>query len=1697
MVINQLAVLHAHVAAVRYNDSVRNSVTDLDAARRSRSLRNAQFRCRIFSSDSCRRFHFRRIVAACCSRVRLDDVHDAACVDVSLRYRVGVGEFCSLARLKCKRLVAQVGVVINQLAVLHAHIAAVRYDDSVRNSVTDLDAARRVRALRDAQLRSCRFSSDSCRCADFRRIVAACCSRVRLDDVHDAACVDVSLRYRVGVGEFCSLARLKCKRLVAQVGVVINQLAVLHAHIAAVRYDDSVRNSVTDLDAARRVRALRDRDAGCRFLGRHRLVIRRGHRLVARILAGGSRSVLDLASVNVCLLHHIRGRRSRRLARRDRRLVKRAKLDAYQDIRQSQAAHRHVAGVLDRDRVGDRFANLHAAGLVCRLRDFNLGIHIAVEVKLQNRAAYCQRVAKSGLTFIKRELNAVVRGLRFIRVSNTDFLADDTNPLAVGHSVVDLIIKILILIIELDCVLRLIQLEVQLQDGSAVSQEVSLEQVIRVIGIKRVLAAFLVGLIRIRNLNLFVVDRSRLACALFGLGSGRGISQVIVLIVEFDLVFGLTLDVGEAGSVRAADRGVKLNVAGLCGLGVTLDRVLSHNIVDRLAILIGNRQFLDNHRGFACGDRRGLGLSVVADGKGSRRGIRRRIPGLVDRQRDVDLLDRQFACGLLELVELCDVRIAALDGNLAERAVGVFADSDAISGRVSDRQDLALAETFDRVVIGIDLLAGAGDRADGVAIDLAAGVIGGLILDRDHQLAGGDFQLAERRFDLVVRGFNAAPLDLVSILARADIGLAAGHLEVNRIAGAELDGAGLSRLSLSPLAADIGSPVAVIKRRTLRLGELGAVIDLLRAGRRDGQRQRLNDQERVTGIDGDRVVRITHHGQCGQLADLLRSGDRVGSRILLGDQRAIGAVKGVPDRIAVSRLEQLTLATRDADVSRTRGIIEVLLVRVGETNIERLTRVVVRAAGRAGVSVPLVSRDDDVDADRLHCEVTGHINNAVILFGIRDCLCALGDLGILRRGGTAAGIRLGTVEFNCRDLVAAALAGDRGITQTGADKRSPVIRLRLVVGDDDQLSLVVDADIKISLIAGNLIDVLGRSLRTGQIGMMIDISVGSLVLHGVGIAFFDIRRIRGFDLDAVHIQIVDRDLGRGIGNVLKDDLVVRQGKLQLLGSLGRLIVESKDFRIFGLGGQIRLVNLNGHFHHVGGGAGHCNSLGRGDLDFRMILQNILHRIGELVGDREIIEGDDVIVVVEGQLQSLGSLVNDITGNGRCLLGDLVVLVEIRIGDDLVGNDRGRRPLFVIMDRVADGLLGPVGIDRDVCRYRLIPVVRRTGLVRRREPSLEGIVFLRRVLRSGSLETVLVGLGCNRAAALGVIGDGAVRERKVAVQHQTGWHLRRATGIGIGLCMLRIREPALPGRALHRGVRDIAGQIAGNVGVKSYILRADLNAVIVVEGQRINCRRIVEVDIKIGVGCAVTKSVILCITPPINVGCRIAILGVAGDLIKVRIIIQIIELAGHALVKTVSLAVTGGRCLGFIVLQPVVQSLCLSSGEIKRVDIKGLSVAVQSPLAVTCARHRVDADDFIVVCSRRAPGIVRILVIECSDPLRGDRCAVLGCNAAAALILSAAPSIGIIHIAVPADCVHVTAVLHDDDGGAVRFHGLRAGFLEGEVRFVQIIRCIAVGLLRRQRDAAARSRRLGVHFAQIGEAVVISVLDHIHDRVLDL
>ena len=263
---------------------------------------------------------------------------------------------------------------------------------------------------------------------------------------------------------------------------------------------------------------------------------------------------------------------------------------------------------------------------------------------------------------------------------------------------------------------------------------------------------------------------------------------------------------------------------------------------------------------------------------------------------------------------------------------------------------------------------------------------------------------------------------------------------------------------------------------------------------------------------------------------------------------------------------------------------------------------------------------------------------------------------------------------------------------------------------------------------------------------MIHKTIGGFVQQGEGIALFDIGRFGIVDLVVVHVEIVDRDLRGGIGNILEGDHVVFELQLQFLGGFRGLVVAAENIRIIGLGCQVLRIHIHSGGNHVGGGAGDGHGLGFRNLDFRMmILQDVLDRVSQLIGNGIIIEGKDVLLIIEGKALGDRGILNHVANDLLGILRDLLIQGVIRIGHHLVRQQRsGSADIilavpFIIMNGIAQRLLLPMGVEGDILRYLLVPVVRGTGLVRRGEPTLEDIAILGGIFGRRSIEAVFIDL----------------------------------------------------------------------------------------------------------------------------------------------------------------------------------------------------------------------------------------------------------------------------------------------------------------------------------------------------------------------
>ena len=621
---------------------------------------------------------------------------------------------------------------------------------------------------------------------------------------------------------------------------------------------------------------------------------------------------------------------------------------------------------------------------------------------------------------------------------------------------------------------------------------------------------------------------------------------------------------------------------------------------------------------------------------------------------------------------------------------------------------------------------------------------------------------------------------------------------------------------------------------------------------------------------------------------------------------------------------------------------------------------------------------------------------------------------------------------------------------------------------------------------------------------MIDVSIRRLVLDGVGVALFYKGDVRIMDAVTVHIKVVDRDLGRGIWNVLEGDYVVIECKLQLLRGLHRLIVLTEDVLIVRLGCQIGGIHLFRKLKCIRRRTRNCDCLGFCDIDIRMISQYIIDRVRDLIGNRIVVEDDRIRFFIEGQSDRLRCFVGNVTCYGRRVFGDLLSFSEGRIGDDLVVHDLGRRALLIIVHRIADRILLPVCIKRNILRYRLVPVIRRTGFFRCREPPLEGIVLLRRIGRNISIEAVFTRLRCNRRTALRIERDRTGRESEITIEHQAGRHDGVViVGIQCISRMLRVGKPSQPGCSFYRRGRNVAGQITVDVVAKRNILCTNQRAVIVVEGQRVFFCIIVEVEA--GICCIImcctipprsssmritaeifSPSIVKCtVSAVLCFACCCIIPGfcIAFDLIPVIHITQVIILHVDRLHAAIGLALVSRRCITFcIVLEPVFQMLMVTCRIIMVIDIDRICrTVVRTNVERRHDRQALELAVILVVITPAA-GIAVELIRPCLHDIRtvfsGYRCAVAG-------------SLGYQRI-------HIAAITNRHDRGAIRFDRFRRGIQERKVRGIQFIRSGAVGAgsYSRHGDFCARCRLL-CYRCEIGIIGIVCILYHVNDLVFDL
>ena len=149
------------------------------------------------------------------------------------------------------------------------------------------------------------------------------------------------------------------------------------------------------------------------------------------------------------------------------------------------------------------------------------------------------------------------------------------------------------------------------------------------------------------------------------------------------------------------------------------------------------------------------------------------------------------------------------------------------------------------------------------------------------------------------------------------------------------------------------------------------------------------------------------------------------------------------------------------------------------------------------------------------------------------------------------------------------------------------------------------------------------------------------------------------------------------------------------------------------------------------------------------IQDIPDRIARGLCFRRVFERDDVVGIIVGQADGRAGCLRTITGHRDRRLGDTLSNGIVRVGHHLIGRNR-LTPLIHIMDRIAQVVPDPVGIDRGVLcnlgspvkqsrsRRRSIPAVKGITLFRgARIERLDSFILLNRLIRDPQRRPVCV------------------------------------------------------------------------------------------------------------------------------------------------------------------------------------------------------------------------------------------------------------------------------------------------------------------------------------------------------------------------
>ena len=218
-------------------------------------------------------------------------------------------------------------------------------------------------------------------------------------------------------------------------------------------------------------------------------------------------------------------------------------------------------------------------------------------------------------------------------------------------------------------------------------------------------------------------------------------------------------------------------------------------------------------------------------------------------------------CECLGCIVSCHILTRSIDDSVGlSKLTSVCVDGLALCRSVSNGQDIAVTEAFNRIVIGVDCCTGAGDGRHKRTTLLVVAVVSFLyVLHSDLQRTLCHSQRAESSRYLVVAGLRLTPIDAIGVVAGANRSLGPSYIERDGVASAEGDRTRAGCLGRSPIAADVRGPVTVVQSRTLALRQSCAIVYLLIRRGSDSQRQRIDSEKAVTSINRNRVVRVVHN----------------------------------------------------------------------------------------------------------------------------------------------------------------------------------------------------------------------------------------------------------------------------------------------------------------------------------------------------------------------------------------------------------------------------------------------------------------------------------------------------------------------------------------------------------------------------------------------------------------------------------------------------------------------------------------------------------------------------------------------------------------------------------------------------------------------------------------------------------------------